>query len=341
MLTLTLVSCAGWALAEQASDAVSARDPEAESARHVQFFDLTFLDAQRGWVVGGAGAIMHTTDGGATWVRQRVTDGERLWGRKVIIPPNLLRVTFVTAQEGWVVGAEGTLLHTRDGSASWRVGPRPTTADLFDVRFVTSQIGLIVGDRGLILRTRDGGRTWRRQRSAVRHPLQDIACFSPDECIIGGGAESILTTSNGGRTWGQQELPEGPIHPWTGRIVRAGDGTLWMGGGYHNYGALLRSTDRGKQWTVATDTLLSAPTALFFWNANRGVIFSGRILLTADGGATWTEGQSPVPGVLLQAIAFIDDRLGWAVGAFKTILHTRDGGNTWVIQYTELRGPRP
>ena len=43
--------------------------------------------------------------------------------------------------------------------------------------------------------------------------------------------------------------------------------------------------------------------------------------------------QNPLPqGNSLSAIAFVDTKTGWAVGALGTILHTVDGGVTWTIQ---------
>ncbi len=37
----------------------------------------------------------------------------------------------------------------------------------------------------------------------------------------------------------------------------------------------------------------------------------------------------------MHAMHFIDGNIGWAVGYVKTILHTKDGGKTWVEQYNE------
>jgi photosystem II stability/assembly factor-like uncharacterized protein len=34
------------------------------------FFDIYFLNSQTGWMVGGNGDIVKTTDGGDTWVVQ-------------------------------------------------------------------------------------------------------------------------------------------------------------------------------------------------------------------------------------------------------------------------------
>ena len=57
-----------------------------------------------------------------------------------------------------------------------------------------------------------------------------------------------------------------------------------------------------------------------------------RILCTRDAGRTWTAvptGQN----LPIEALTFVDDRHGWAVGALGTILVTNDGGATWTRQH--------
>lgn len=56
----------------------------------------------------------------------------------------------------------------------------------------------------------------------------------------------------------------------------------------------------------------------------------GHILVSSDG-SHWTQVPVPVSG-LLTAVAFADDKRGWAVGHDAAILHTVDGGQTWTLQ---------
>lgn len=63
------------------------------------------------WIVGSPGSIvLHTSDFGQTWERQRTP---------VSIP--LAAVSFVDSERGWAAGALGTILATEDGGQSWRV----------------------------------------------------------------------------------------------------------------------------------------------------------------------------------------------------------------------------
>jgi hypothetical protein len=57
----------------------------------------------------------------------------------------------------------------------------------------------------------------------------------------------------------------------------------------------------------------------------------GHIVVSADGGAAWT--QSPVPvSSDLTAVWFVDASAGWAVGHDGVILHSDDGGAHWKVQ---------
>ncbi|WP_432698088.1 YCF48-related protein [Marinobacterium sp. YM272] len=65
----------------------------------------------------------------------------------------------------------------------------------------------------------------------------------------------------------------------------------------------------------------------------------GHVLLSDDHGATWIQGQSP-SRMQLNALTFVDDSVGWAVGEGGLIIRTDDGGKNWQRQYDDgLEGP--
>jgi len=77
---------------------------------------VAFSDATHGWVVGGNGRILATTNGGATWSAQRSATHEQF-----------LDVAFSDASHGWAVGmvlsTEGdeysVILATTNGGVTW------------------------------------------------------------------------------------------------------------------------------------------------------------------------------------------------------------------------------
>ena len=58
---------------------------------------------------------------------------------------------------------------------------------------------------------------------------------------------------------------------------------------------------------------------------------SGTIVVTSDGGATWSA-EDLGTDVDLESVHFVDASHGWVVGKSGTILVTIDGGATWTAQ---------
>jgi len=279
-----------------------------------------FLTPNKGWAVGGDGLIFSTTDGGRNWIKRKSGDEE------------LYQIVFQDSQRGWIVGEQG-ILRSMDGGRNWRRWSPPVKEDL-GVYFAAPQVGWLAGRNGTILKTSDGGKNWARQRSGTKETLDDMACFSVTSCIVVGRNNTILSTSDGGRTWTRRDstLEDGKISILRVRVAR--DGTAWAVSLGYKSGYVLRSDDRGQTWKVAGRAINGLPKALFFFNAKRGVhLDGGSIYSTEDSGITWTMVWNG--GALLQSVFFVSDKLGWAVGDARNILHTADGGKTWVKQHDE------
>ena len=64
--------------------------------------DVVFLpDGKRAWAVGGGGTIFSSTDGGATWQKNKAADD---------LPSNLYKVKFFNSGSGYILGSSGVLL---------------------------------------------------------------------------------------------------------------------------------------------------------------------------------------------------------------------------------------
>ena len=57
----------------------------------------------------------------------------------------------------------------------------------------------------------------------------------------------------------------------------------------------------------------------------------GVILVSEDGGESWTQAEVPV-SIMLTGVYFPTDESGWAVGHDGVILHSADGGHSWEKQ---------
>jgi len=153
-------------------------------------YGVHFVNATTGWAVGLDSTIVHTTDGGANWVRQitNASNGFRFTD-----------VQFIDEMNGWVVGIYGSIFLTTDGSATWQEIPSGTFTDLYSVHFVDHNNGWIVGNFGIILRSTDGGFTWGSQFSGVSsNTLASVYFVNAQNGWVTGEGGTILHTTDGG-----------------------------------------------------------------------------------------------------------------------------------------------
>ncbi len=68
-------------------------------------------------------------------------------------------VYFSDLNTGTAVGANGTIIRTTDGGATWSLQASGTTKALHGVIFTDQNTGVAVGARGTVLQTVDGGAT--------------------------------------------------------------------------------------------------------------------------------------------------------------------------------------
>ena len=147
----------------------------------------TGLSPEEGWAVGGAGAILHTTDGGENWIQQN--SGTRNW---------LYSVNFVSSIEGWVVGDWGIILHTTDGGENWDAQTNGISYPLNDVYFASSTEGWTTGDAGVILHTADRGENWTVQDSHHLDWLYGVHFVGSTEGWVVGSWGTIVHTTDRG-----------------------------------------------------------------------------------------------------------------------------------------------
>ncbi len=260
----------------------------------------------------------------AAWRRQ--SSGTMAWLRAVY---------FLDERRGWAVGGNGALLVTMDGGANWKVRARPTEDALRDVYFSDADNGWLVCDRSIyalqtkdeprsyLLRTTDGGASWKRVRATgedVDVRLVRLVFADKQHAWVFGEAGALYASQDGGATWSRQRVPTrylllggAFLDAQTGWLVGAGS-------------TVLQTSDSGATWRagrVETEAALSP--------ALEGAGVAASASLAARG----TSAAAPV-SPRLNAVSFVDERRGWAVGAGGRIFHTTNGGRSWRAQSSNV-----
>jgi photosystem II stability/assembly factor-like uncharacterized protein len=278
-----------------------------------------FVDESKGWAVGGKGALLSTSDGGARWkVRARLTEDA------------MRDVFFTDERTGWIVCGRSMfapmrkdesvsyLLKTSDGGESWSrvevTRGEDVDVKLAGLRFADAAHGWVYGEAGALYATSDGGQTWARQRVPTRHLLLGATFLDARTGWLSGGGLTLLTTSDGGATWragvvytpaDSQESVHVQQQPQEG--TEPEDGRPRVGRSSSQRLNAVSFADAEAGWAVGA---------------------GGAIFATKDGGRTWRPQRSGMGGDLTD-VKFLDRAEGWAVGTEGVVLHTTDGGLNW------------
>jgi photosystem II stability/assembly factor-like uncharacterized protein len=249
------------------------------------------------------------------------------------------------------VGERGHVVWSDDAGASWTQASVPVSTDLTAVRMVSPERGWAVGHAGVVLATADGGRTWTRQldarrlgallaaayperaragRPGLRQQLEVLEAASADRSFLDvhfedertgfavGAFNLVVRTDDGGTTWtpwlDRSENP-GALHLYA---IRRAAGALWIVG---EQGIVLRLDPAAGHFR----RVKVPPGGSLFGivGSGRSVIahgLRGRILRSADGGATWREVRSGVEDALNGSAALPDGRIAIVTQAGQVLV---------------------
>lgn len=264
--------------------------------------------------VGPRGHILYSDDNGGQWLQARVPASA-----------DLNAVSFPSAEQGWAVGNDGVILHSRDGGVSWqkqldgrvlgeqvlayyrakaqaapedqrwsalvsegeRLVQEGADKPLLDVWFADEQNGYAVGVFNLLLRTTDGGQHWTPWLERTDNPqgLHLTSLASVDGALYITGEQGLL-------------LKLGADGQHFSRLTLPYSGTLFGAVGkpgvllaYGLRGHVLRSTDGGEHWQPVNTDLTNSITAASLDRTGHLWLLSqtGHVLLSRDDGESFAQ----------------------------------------------------
>ncbi len=286
--------------------------------RHVQF-----IDANNGWVVGEAGTILKTTDGGTNWIKITVPSANN---------ELLIGCYFVSSQVGWIGGDFG-IAKTVDGGLTWaKQGDAFNITKLF---FINSEIGYAVGgidgttpNTGFIYKTTDGGNNWSLTSNNTTwsrfYGIQFVDenngwAFSEKKGVI-------VRTTNAGNSW---ETVYANNLNYFGGLYFINKNIGWCTGRTETAGVVLKTTDGGLNWVNIAGSLPYAISNIQFFDeqnswatsATQTEIFTRK---TTNSGLSWDISLTTTSDVFSGSLNFVNQNLGYVVG-----------GNGKIYKYTD------
>lgn len=232
---------------------------------------LTSVHAQgnRIWAAGHDAVIVHSADGGQTWVNQYADPS---------LNQPLLDIFFTDPQTGFAIGAYGFVLTTTDGGERWEETPLTivdASDEIDDELFDEDEFA--EDDELADLDEEDASYDYSDFEDDYNDfHLNAMAQLSDGTLYIAGETGNGLISSDGGQTWEKISLPYGGS--MFGVLVTAEDAMITFG----LRGNVFRSDDAGRTWveldTGVSDTMIGGVT-----NPDGSIILvgnNGRVLIS-------------------------------------------------------------
>jgi photosystem II stability/assembly factor-like uncharacterized protein len=323
-------------------------------------YRLAALSSTEAWAVTGgpggpSGILVHTVDGGAHW-----TADVQPWAFGInslaVAGPNMLAQTLV-----------GNGL-SQDGGRTWQSFSPPLLAGrpLLDVgtpAAVAAPPNLLItqdprGQSGLAV-SHDGGLTWTSVtlpsdpnsfgfQLAAADSAHVFAIVGNQQCLTGSGPiqsngkpapvpqgmANVFASLDGGLTW----TPEQALPVYVNALSAAPGLVAFTGGdgGCQRPARNILGLSRdGRHWTeqalpASCDSItVAAPSTIWLRCSDA----QGYLLVTLDGGRTWTKLVTASASMAFPAtVVASGPSEAWAYGPAWSLWHTTDAGLTWSAQ---------
>ncbi len=312
-----------------------------------------------GWVVGSPegnyGTILHTKDGGTTWIRQ----GDSLqlpnadFGDICIIDKNTLLVVGGPQPNGTY-----NVFKSDDGGDTWTLsGARSLENLLYYGIFALDKNNIwIVGKQGSIYYSTDVANSWTKIEVPAEYQ-QDfftyIVAKSPDDIWVVGDKHVndnwpiMLHTTDGGTNWERLNpledlnITEAQLGHFLG--IKIYGNSIWAIGGAGKF--VIRSADNGTTWEDVRGNLGGYCDAndIFLLSEIEAYLVTdyGGICSTNDAGIHWTEYYADTNNWVM-GIAILNNINIWICGSpggskeNSVIKYSSDAGTTWQDQTPQL-----
>jgi photosystem II stability/assembly factor-like uncharacterized protein len=302
--------------------------------------EILFVTPDTGYVVGNAGTVLKTTNGGQNWLSLQVGTNR-----------DLHELFFLNARKGWVVGDAGTVAHTSDGGLSWNVqtvapGASPNLRSVYALNATEILVGgLNLNAANYIYKSINGGFTW--QPANVETYLWDISFqkigMTSPEVGYALTRGMVVKTTDGGLNWFITDtasvrsasmfsiLEDFAFFPGSDTLVVCGWYTPYVG----------KTVNGATNWQHNDDYDYMN---LDFISPQVGYVGGwGHMHKTTDGGQTFFDVSGGAIATFsdLESIDFTDELQGYGCGKNGRIIHTSTGGVTSTAEPIRLLSAYP
>jgi photosystem II stability/assembly factor-like uncharacterized protein len=289
--------------------------------------DISFPNAQTGYICGYGNMFYKTTNGGTSWANLSFPG----------TASNFDAVYFFTGQSGLLASTNDTIYKTSNGGVNWYnkffIGYPVQNFQFFD-----SLSGYACGINRLSY-TSNGGVNWTTSNinsNGALFFLNKNTGWTVN--YIGSGISEILKTSNGGLNWTSQYTSVNFRNLYA--VFFIDQNTGWASGYRHT---IIKTTDGGQNWVTQNDQAsASGLYSICFINPNTGWTVGdyysangASSYYTTNGGTNWTPTAGVISGGRLTKVRFNTSPVGWVAGQYGKVFKTLNNGGLTSVSFKE------
>ena len=235
--------------------------------------------------------VKKTSDGGLTWEEQYV--GIPQMNFREIASPN-------NGGDVFIIGNDGTLIHSDNGGDNWNTIDIGTTLSLRDIFFLSNTIGYISSDYATIFKTTDGGMTWTLLHENMQYGVSiKKICFINEQRGFIVGFNFFYETFDGGLNW----TPAPGFETFSTELYQIND---------------IQFLDEN----------------IGYISGDLGLLFK-----TSDAGKSWVDKHVDYhyPNASIKSFKFLDSdpNIGFACGSYGLLIRTYDAGDNWELMSSD------
>lgn len=249
---------------------------QAEVPVRSTLLDITFPTPEKGWAVGHEGVILHSADGGKTWVKQfdglrYGQEGKAYYEELAAQDPNDDLYPFLVEEMDFAIS-------------------QGADKPLFRVYFHDEKRGHALGAYGMIVQTTDGGNSWQHvlhnmENDSFYHIFDATPLPEQGNFFISGEAGLFMLGDINEQKGVQTESV-----PWEGSFfttIAAADGGVVTGG---LRGRMFLTNDEGVSWQAVEKPATSSivDSARLANDSLVAVGIAGEVLLSTDNGMSFS-----------------------------------------------------
>jgi photosystem II stability/assembly factor-like uncharacterized protein len=276
---------------------------------------IQFLDGNTGWVVGNAGVVLKTTNGGNNWVM--INTGYTY---------NYYCLQIFSSSVIYVGTTNRKYLKSSDGGQTWSLmnsGVTPGPESITSLYFFDAQTGYVLFNPWICKTTNSGQNWYTDYMDGVLNFYFIPGMQNGYGVYIDGSSSSgfIKTTGNG---WSRNSIVIGSSNVYNAvHFISTTVGTV-----AGNSGKIYKTSDGGNNWVALLSNTTKNLKAIISTNLlkNWAVGEQGTILNTTNGGSFWATQVSGTTNNLNSVYFAMTSTTGWISGDNGTILKTTNGG---------------